>query len=312
MQDPTKKITYGAMMSALFTILLVGSFYLPVIGVLMMLFVPIPMILYRLKHDRTSSIFVVLIAIVLSLIPGGLLILPTAIIFGFLGFIIGELIVLKKTKLYIYMASGLFMLVSLILLYIGSIFLFNINPIDGLMASMDSVQQRMMEIFTLYGELPKDYEEVIESAFQTYKAAIPALFITSTYVFTFMIIMPSLEVVRRMGFDVPKFPPFREMKLPVVTIFVYGLLILLPFIMDMKVESTIYLIYINATIILRLLFLLQGIALIHYFMHKMKLPGVVTFFTTVLAILLNPITTLLGIVDIGMNIRAWIGKDNLK
>ena len=130
--------------------------------------------------------------------------------------------------------------------------------------------------------------------------------------FTFIMVIPNFEVLRRLGHQVPKFPPFREMKLPVITIFIYGLLILLPYIMDLRPDSSAFLLYVNAWIILQFLLFLQGLALIHYFMHKMKLPTIVTVLSTIFALLFSPITILLGILDIGVNIRAWIGKDNSK
>ena len=57
---------------------------------------------------------------------------------------------------------------------------------------------------------------------------------------------------------------------------------------------------------------MQGISLIHHYMYEMKLPKVVTVIATVFALMLSPITTILGILDAGMNIRAWIGKDKMK
>src|SRR6185437_12823288 len=103
-----------------------------------------------------------------------------------------------------------------------------------------------------------------------------------------------------------------EMKLPIITVIVYGVILLLTYTVKMEPGTNLYLICLNATIILRTLFLLQGISLIHYYMYKMKLPKVVTFVATLFALLFNPVTTLLGILDSGINIRAWIGKDKTK
>ena len=58
MQDNARKITYGAMMIALFAILLAVSLYIPLLGSVTMFFIPLPIILYRLRYDRTSSILV--------------------------------------------------------------------------------------------------------------------------------------------------------------------------------------------------------------------------------------------------------------
>jgi uncharacterized protein YybS (DUF2232 family) len=131
-------------------------------------------------------------------------------------------------------------------------------------------------------------------------------------VFAFLTVTPNLFIARRLGNDVPKFPPFREMKLPVITVIVYGVILLLTYTVTMEPGTNLYLICLNATIILRTLFLLQGVSFIHYYMHKMKLPNVVTFVATLFALLFHPMTALLGILDSGVNIRAWIGKDKAK
>ena len=90
MQDNARKITYGAMMIALFAILLAVSLYTPLLGNVTMFFIPLPIILYRLKYDRTSSLLILAAGIVLSLLIGGILLVPFAFVHGILGFVIGE------------------------------------------------------------------------------------------------------------------------------------------------------------------------------------------------------------------------------
>lgn len=312
MQDQSQKITYGAMMVAFFTILLAGSFFIPLIGVILMPFIPLPIIVYRLRYDRGSTVFVVIVGNLLPLLIGGLTLLPISALFGLLGFLIAESVLLGKSKLYTFMASGLFFIIIGMLFYVISAFFFEFNIVDELFHMMNETKKQFVASFEATGMQPKLYEGVVESAFLFYRSAIPAIFIISVFVFTFIMVIPNFELLRRLGHDVPKFPPFREMKLPVITIFIYGLLVLLPFMMDMEPGDSSYLLYINGTLILRTLLLLQGLALVYYVMHKMKLRWYVTFFSTVLALAFSPITTLLGIIDIGINIRALIGKDNLK
>lgn len=312
MQDQSQKLTYGAMMIALFTIFLAGTVYIPILGSIMMIFIPLPIILYRLRYERSSTFFVIIAGSIFSLIVGGILLVPFALIFGLLGFIIAESVLLGKSKLYTFMATGLFLIVTGVLLYLIFALFFGINAIDSLMMMLKESETQFKASLENFGALPQSYDAIVEETFSMYRSGIPAGFILSVYILTFIMVIPNFEVLRRLGHQVPKFPPFREMKLPVITIFIYGLIILLPYMMDMKPESSAYLLYVNAMVILRVLLLLQGLALIHYFMHKMKMPAVVTVLSTIFALLFSPITTLLGILDIGVNIRAWIGKDNSK
>lgn len=308
MQDNARKITYGAMMIALFIIMVAIAAYVPLLGTIIMLFIPLPIILYRLRYDRTASVFVTIAGIVLSLI-GGLFLLPVAFVFGALGFVIGDTIRSKKTKLYTFMASGLTFLITTIILYLVSIVLFGMNMIDELANAVQESQSRAISFLQEFGEVPEELVKQLNETVQYTLLAIPSAFILSSFAFAFVIILINLPIVKRFGHNTPEFPPFRLMKLPVITVWVYMLVILLPLFMTIEQGSTAELTFINASFILRFLFLIQGISLIHHLMYEMKLSKWVTVLSTIIAILFSPLTVILGILDIGINIRAWIGKN---
>ncbi|HJF30923.1 MAG TPA: YybS family protein [Sporosarcina psychrophila] len=312
MQDNARKITYGAMMIALFAILLAVSLYMPLVGSITMFFIPLPIILYRLKYDRASALLMLAAGIVLSLLIGGILLVPFALVHGILGFIIGETIRKGKTKFYIFMASGLTLLIMGMGMYVGAVLFFGFNMIDELMTVMQTTKEKMTSFMANTGGLPDNYDEIITATFDVYEYTIPSLFIMSIFTLAFIILTLNLGVAKRLGFEVPKFPPFREMKLPIITVILYGVILLITLFTDMKPGTNLYLIIVNATTLLRFLFLLQGVSLIHYYVNEMKLPKVATVVATIFALVLTPITTMLGILDTGVNIRAWLRKDKLK
>jgi uncharacterized protein YybS (DUF2232 family) len=312
MQDNARKITYGAMMIALFGILLAVSLYTPLLGSVTMFFIALPIILYRLKYDRTSSILVFATGVVLSLLIGGILLVPFAIVHGLLGVIIGETIMMGKTKLYIFMASGLTLLITGMAVYVGAVLFFGFNMIDEIMTAMQEAKEQMTSFMSTYGSLPDNYDETITSTFQMYEYTIPSIFIIGIFMLAFIILTLNLGVAKRLGFEVPKFPPHREMKLPIIALILYGAILLIALFADVKSGTNLHLITINATTVLRFLFLLQGVSLIHYYVNEMKLPKVATFIATIFALMLAPITTMLGILDTGVNLRAWLKKDKSK
>ncbi|KAA0948830.1 DUF2232 domain-containing protein [Sporosarcina sp. ANT_H38] len=312
MQDNAKKITYGAMMIALFAILLAVSLYTPFLGSVTMFFIPLPIILYRLKHDRTSSLLMLATGVMLSLLIGGILLVPFAFVHGILGFIIGETIMMGKTKLYIFMTSGLTLLIAAMGVYVGSVLFFGFNMIAELMTFMEDTKERMTSIMSKYGGLPDNYDEVVTSTFQMYEYTMPSIFIISIFMLAFIILTLNLGVAKRLGFEVPKFPPFREMKLPIISLILYGAILLITLFAAVKPGTNIYLTIVNATTVLRFLFLLQGVSLIHYYINEMKLPKVATVVATIFALMFAPITTMLGILDTGVYIRAWLKKDKSK
>ncbi|WP_342507557.1 YybS family protein [Sporosarcina sp. FSL K6-2383] len=312
MQDNARKVTYGAMMIALFAVLLAVSLYAPILGNVTMFFIPLPIILYRLRYDRASSLLVTTTGIMLSLLVGGIVLVPFAFIHGLLGFVVGDTVQTNKTKLYTLMATGLTLLVTGILMYAAAVLVFGFNAIDELFKMIDEAREQVTSFMGTLGGLPDNYDKLMDTQIEFYQTAIPSLFIITIFVLSFIYITLNLEVASRLGNKVQKFPPFREMKLPVMTVIVYGIVLLLSLFVPAEPGTNYYLITINATMILRFLFLLQGISFVHYFIYEMKVPKVMSVVATIFALLLSPITTMLGILDAGMNIRAWIRKDKLK
>lgn len=307
MQDNARKITYGAMMIAIFAIILAITVYVPLLGSITIFFIPLPIILYRLRYDRAASVLVTITGILLSLL-GGIALFPFAILFGLLGLVIGDTIKSEQTKLYTFMAAGLTILVIAILTYVATVALMGINVIEEIMDALQDSQERMILFMESFGEVPKDFKEQMQASMDLMSATIPSIFIIGSFGLGLIIVVLNLAVAKRLGHMTPKFPPLRLMKLPLLTVWIYLLILLLPLFTTVEEGTTFYLMIINATVILRLLFVVQGISLIHHYMNEMKLPKWVTVISTILAILLAPITILLGIIDVGMNIRAWIGR----
>ena len=90
------------------------------------------------------------------------------------------------------------------------------------------------------------------------------------------------------------------------------LIILLPLFMKIEIGSTAELMYVNGSFIIRFLFLLQGISFIHHITYEMKSKKWLTIVLSIVAILLSPLTVILGILDTGMDIRGWVGKNKSK
>lgn len=312
-ENNARIITYGAMMIAFFAILLAVSFYIPILGIITMFYIPLPLMLYRIRYDRASSILIMFTGIVLSLLIGGIYLVPFAVVFGILGIVIGDTIKLGKTKLYTFMASGLTILIISVIMYVGAVLFLKFNFIEEIMRIMQVARQDVLAFFGTYGgELPANFKEQLDASIAFYEAAIPSVFIIGVFSFAFIFVSLNLHAVQRLGNNVVKFPPFRDMKLPMITVWYYLLVLLGGFLFDLEQGSNANLIYINASVLLRFLFFLQGISFIHYFMNEKKLPRWLAFIATIFALILNPVTIILGILDSGLGIRTWIKKDKTK
>ena len=311
MQDDARKLTYGAMMVALFTVLFAVSLYIPLLGSVTLFFIPLPILLYRLRYDRKASLLVAVAALFVSSLLGGFLSIPAALSLVLIGFVMGETVQLGKSKFYTLMAVGMTVLLSAVATYVGGVLLFQFNAIDVMMDTFQDAQQKMTAYMADFGAIQQDTDKIISDTFLYYRSTIPAMVILGSLLAGYLFVVANFYTAGRVGAKVEKFPPFRDMKLPFMTIVIYAVVILVSFLIGNDTTSTGYLFYINAMVILRFTFLLQGLSLIYYFLHERKLPRFITILATVFAIMLNPMTILLGTLDTAINIRAWIGKDNV-
>ncbi|MBB4826960.1 uncharacterized protein YybS (DUF2232 family) [Sporosarcina luteola] len=311
MQDSARKITFGAMMLALFAILLAVSTY-TILSFVTAFFIPLPIMLFRLRTDRTASIMLAVAGLLISMLIAGIAALPIALLFLVIGLLVGELISKGKTKLYTFMATALTLLVLGMLAYLAGVFLFQINLVDRVLAILSSWQKTLLDIGPQTGTMSREYKDLVFDLFAYYRATIPMMFIVAIFFFSFFLITFNFFVMRRIGVEVPQFPPLRDLRLPVITVFIYGLLLLYSYLGKMDESSGMYILYINATLLLRFLFLLQGLSLIHYFMHKLKTPGILTVLLICMGIVMSPITILLGLFDAAANVRLWIDKDQTR
>ncbi|MCZ2259050.1 YybS family protein [Sporosarcina sp. G11-34] len=311
-EEKARKVTYGAMMIGLFVVLLAVSLYVPLIGALAMFFIPLPIILYRIKYNRTASIFVMMTGIVLSMFVGGIVLIPFGFLYGLLGLIIGDTIATKKSKLYTFMATGTTLLILTITSYVAAIVVFKVNFIDAIMDGARASQKQVITFFEKSGELPEGFEEQLGASLTLTEISFPSTFIIFTFILAFIFVSLNLLIVKRLGNDVKSFPPFQDMKLPLITVWYYLVVMLWGLFFEMKIGTTSFLIYTNASIILRFMFFLQGVSFINYSLKEMKLPKWAIVILTLFAFPLYPITVLLGVLDTGLNVRAWIGKNKAK
>lgn len=310
--ERTKQLTLGAMMIALFTILLAVSFYVPVLNIITTFFIVLPVAWYSAKFDRKAAILVTVISIGMAFFVGGLLALPLASIHAPLGFVIGDAIRRNKSKLYLLMASGMTFLISTVIQYVIAVTLFKINPIQEFITLLKASYEQTGEMMESLGALPTGYNKLVEETLFMFETVLPSIIIIAVFVSALIIILVNLPILKRLGIDVPKFPPFREMHLPKAILWYYLVVLVVTLFVELDKGTFAFMVFANALVVLRGLLFLQGISLLHFYIDDKKWPKWVTIVATILAFPLQSITILLGVFDLGFNIRSFIKDMNRK
>lgn len=304
--NQTKALVQGSMMVAIFTILMLISAYIPFIFIVSLIFAPLPIAWYSANYKRASSIFVAIVGCILTTLTSGITMLPFAFILALLGVVIGSAINQKKSKLYLFMSSGIAVLLSMAVVYVAYVQFAGINIINMSTELLrDSYEQSNELAKTMTGQ-EAFQPELIEALLKTVELTIPATVTLSAFMTAFIIITLNLPVLKRLGLEVPKFASFQNMRLPRSILWYYMIVLCVNLFMRPESGSTVDMIVLNVSYILWMLLILQGISFLHYFISKKELPNGVKWIATLLALPLSSFMILLGIVDLGFDVRSLV------
>ncbi len=310
--EQTKQLTFGAMMIALFTILLAVSFYVPVVSLFTSLFIAIPIAWYSAKFNRKASILVTVVSIFMSILVGGWLAVPFAMIHALLGFIIGDAIRLKKSKLFMLLSTGIVLLLTISIQYVISVLLFEFNPVKELMALTTDQYDQMGVFLERFNALPKDYEMIVADALLMFQTVLPSLIVISLFLFVYVFIQIQLPVLKKLGLDVPKFPAFQHMKLPKSVLWYYMIVLVITLFVELDKGTFAFMAFANVALLLRVLLFLQGVSFVRFYVTEQRWPKWASIIATILAFPLQSLTLLLGVFDIGFNLRSYVKNKNIK
>ena len=179
--NQTKALVQGSMMVALFTILMLISAYVPFIFIVALLFAPLPIAWYSANYKRSTSILVAIVGCILTTITSGISMLPFAFILGLVGVVMGNAIYLKKSKLYLFMSTGIANLISMAIVYIAYVKLSGIDFISmSLEMARKNYEQSNEFAKNVTGQVAINPEQ-LEAMFKTIELTMPATITISAF-----------------------------------------------------------------------------------------------------------------------------------
>ncbi|KGR79864.1 YybS family protein [Ureibacillus manganicus] len=305
--NKTKGLAQGAMMIAIFVVLIAIAIYVPLVSIVATLFAPLPLAWYSANYERNQSILVAILGCVLTFFIGGLLILPFSMIFAAIGFVIGINLKLKKSKIFILMSTGLTVLITFAIDYLITLKLFEIDFIKESMQMLrTSYEQSFKLAQNVTGQSPITQEN-LELLFLTLEITIPAAVTLAAFALALVIISINLPILKRLGVTVPKFNALKDLKLPKSILWYYLIVLSVNMFVRPEIGSTLYVICLNLSMILWVLLTIQGLSFILYFIDKkVKLTNLVKVLVIILTIPFYNLVILIGIVDLGFNIRSLV------
>mgnify|MGYP003480286796 FL=1 len=312
--NQTRKLAHGAMMIAIFTVLMAIVFYIPMANIIAAVIAPLPMIWYSANYDRRSSFLVAIIAVIVTFFIGGLLLIPASLIFAAAGVAIGDAIYNKKSKVFMFISTSIVLLVTFAIQYVISLRLFEV---DFIRDSMELMKTSYIESIKMTEKLtgqatPKEVMDNMNNMLNTLEMTLPASITLAMLFVSFIIITVNLPILKRLKVDVPKFAKFSELRLPRSVLWYYLIALSINLFVQPEPNSSLAIIMLNVSMILWILLTLQGISFIHFAIDAFGYPKFIKVLSTIVAIPLYSFVILIGIIDLGFNARDYIREKSQK
>lgn len=307
----TNKLTEGAILLAVYGVLLFIFLYLPFLWLIVAFVLALPFTYFTGKYNLKYGLFFLTGSLILTLIIGNIVALPVTILYGIVGVVFGWCLYTKKDRFITFSATTLTFLACIVLLYIGAIFLFNMNFIQETIEMSETAFQRYITVLESTGQDVSLIKETLPLIQQQLITLIPSMFILASGVIVFFIQTISYPILRRFGFSVPEASPFRNLLLPRSLIWYYLVTVLISLFINADEGTFLFNAIANILFILQFLFVIQGISFLFFLSYEKGVKKVWPIIGTILVIispLFNTLARIIGIIDIGFGLRQWIKK----
>lgn len=297
-------VEYAIVLALAVVLLLVGT--TTVFGLISLFLVPLPFIYHAARHEGKSRFSLPL----LLLLVGFLL---TGPIGGFLGFflaIVGSVMgnqYQKRRNAFSAIIGG----AAVVFLSILAFLAFLTFGMDiHLMAELEKTKQAIINGAVSLPTPPvlsgEEWKKSIEWEFGLFKMILPTYFLVSSMIFSVVVHWLSRHLLKLFKLYLPALLPVREWRFPRSLLVYYFISLVVMLLFDQSLQDSFwYSALLNVKVMLDILFLLQGISFCFFafYLKKWKILAPVLIVSLFIFPFLTYILSLLGIFDLGINLR---------
>lgn len=261
---------------AITTLVAMVGLYLPVFGLLVSLFIPLPVLFYRSKLGRSKgALILVAVTLVVAFTMRWSSVASTVFFFelGLVGFILSEVfemdLSLEKT---VALTTGVVLGTGAVILG-----LYGIASTNSLAAQLSEYMSGNLELaLDLYREMDVSDEKIdmvvqsIEGILYVMLRISPAIAIVSTLLVVWSNLLMARPLLRSRQLHCPEFGSLNEWKAPELLVWVAiasGVLLLVP-------HKGLRLFGVNGLIIMMMIYFFQGIAIVSFYFEKKQFPKI--------------------------------------
>ncbi|MUK88156.1 DUF2232 domain-containing protein [Ornithinibacillus sp. L9] len=312
--NQSKKLTDGALLTSIFIVLLLVTFFVPFTSIFLTFVLPVPFIIFTARHDWKPSLVMLTAAIIISSLFATIFSLPITVMSGLGGMMIGTAIKRGFTAYETWARGTVGFVAGILFALLFTQVLFDVNIIDETNLMIDeSVQmsRAMMEQFGLEEELLDEQFTLIEQQLEMFIDLLPMLIVMMALVQALISQWVGYKVMNRIEGRKLRFPKFHQLQFPVAIIWIYFLALIIT-LFQPDPEGILFIALQNVLMLAGFFMVIQGFSFIFFYAHYKKmskaLPIIVIIITLIFSILLLPLVRILGIIDIGFGLRERMKK----
>lgn len=304
----TRFITEGAALLAIYAILLLISMYVPILGAVVTFALPLPFILLTVRHKLSNVLVIFVAALFITVVVSQPISLIKTVMFGLIGVVLGYMYKKGKKPVEILIAGTLAYLIGIMLIYVGSIKFFNIDLMKQMQNMFNESMAQSEKIVSAAGmPISKEQKELLGQFNDMLQTLFPSLLVMVSLCFSWITVMISGSVLRKLKYDITAWPKFKDIQLPKSIVWYYVIFILLSTFMKVEPTSYLHMVFSNLYVIFAMLLVFQGLTFIAFVAHRKgftKGVPVISFIVCMFIPMLFPLVTILGIIDLGISLRS--------
>ncbi|MDR3561841.1 MAG: YybS family protein [Negativicutes bacterium] len=305
-----RSLVEAGVMSAVAIIFALISVYVPLLGSLVNLIWPVPIILLGVRHGYKWSIMATAVSgMMIAILIEPVLAVKTVVGFSLIGIVLGHAIREKYSPVKTLLCGSVAALISNLAVLGLVMLILGINPLNMDFQMMEKTMEEVMNIYRSQGISEEDIAragELMRNVFVLMQVLIPAMFALGAVMTTYINFACARLVLRRLGQPTPGFPPFKHWKMPESVLWAFIAGTAMTYLGSTQQMDLVYRIGENVRWFGLIFTLVQGLAVFYFLADKYNLSrmvrGIILLLTFTVPILAY-VAIYAGAFDIALDYR---------
>lgn len=278
MHKRASTLVEAAIFAAIAVVFNLVFYYIPVLGILVNMLMPLPVAICGMRCGLRWSIMSLLVASVLvALLVNPLHALFFAGVFGIMGVVLGECMYRRYLPARLLIISSVGALIGLGVNLLLAFFTMGINPITTMVSAFDEAVPEVLATLDSLGMDPKavaQMKQQMQTMVAMIKIIFPGAFVIMAPLLALVNYVAARKVLSRVGETFPSFPSFADWTLPFMVAPAYFLgLFGLQYLHGLGWQETWqYVLVANIWAVTGVLLVVQGLSLVFWLVRKYHKP----------------------------------------